>query len=291
MRPGKRTALVTGARTGVGLALTQRLLAEGWDVAVLVRSPITDAPDVLAAEAAGQLRTYRADLSDFQSLRGAVQEIARKEPSIDVLFNNAAVGPGELLFSAQDRELCFEVNTVVPYVLTRALAPNVANSQLKRVVHTSSNALLYVKSFEPKGLAHPTGKFRPLLGAYAHSKLALSLWTQALADELSTQGISSVSACPGPNKTPLTASAGMPWPLGLVARFFFKPPSVGADKIHNAALGSPRVPDGSFLNKGKVTPLPFAHSAQAVLDEVHGIYQREFTADTSGREAGRVHAR
>ncbi|MFP2956676.1 SDR family NAD(P)-dependent oxidoreductase [Myxococcus sp. 1LA] len=153
VRPDKRTALVTGARTGVGRALTQRLLAEGWDVAVLVRSPIADTADLIEAERTGRLRAYQADLADFQSLRGVLADLTRKEPSIDVLFNNAGVGPAELTFSPQGREVSFEVNTVAPYVLTLALAGNVANSQLKRVVNTSSNALLHVKSFDPAGLA------------------------------------------------------------------------------------------------------------------------------------------
>lgn len=291
MRPDKRTALVTGARTGVGRALTQRLLAEGWDVAVLVRSPMADTPDLMEAEQTGRLRTYRADLADFQSLRAVLPDIARKERSVDVLFNNAGVGTAELTFSPQGREVCFEVNTVVPYLITRALAPNVANSQLKRVVNTSSNALLHVKAFDPAELARPTGRFRKLLGAYASSKLALSLWTQALAEELSSQGISIVSACPGPNKTPLTASAGMPWPLGLVARYFFKPPSVGADRTHRAAFSSPGAASGSFLINGKVTPLPFAHTARAVLDLVNDIHRNEFAtvdAEPSVRLASTV---
>ncbi|MFP2956677.1 hypothetical protein ACLEPN_02300 [Myxococcus sp. 1LA] len=107
-----------------------------------------------------------------------------------------------------------------------------------------------------------------------------------MAGELSSQGISILSACPGPTKTPMTASAGMPWPLGLVARYFFNPPSVGADRLYRAAFDSPGVASGSFLIKGKVTLLPHAHAAQAVLERVSAIYRQEFAAAAQGGPSG-----
>lgn len=280
MTQEKKVALVTGARSGVGLELTRRLLKDGWEVAALVRTPITGDDNIARADAGGRLRYYLADLADFADLRRVVSEIEARERAIDVLFNNAGVSPETMLMSPQGRELCFEVNTVVPYILLRALAPRLAAGRLKRIVNTSSNALLRVKSFAPSGLAHPKD-YRKLFGPYAQSKLALSLWTKAVSGDFAEQGISVVSACPGPNKTPMTAGSGMPWALKMLAKVLFKHPRVGAQELYDA-LDPAHVPAGGFLMNGKVMPLPFPDQAAAVLAAVDTIFQTEFEADYLG---------
>jgi NAD(P)-dependent dehydrogenase (short-subunit alcohol dehydrogenase family) len=101
-----------------------------------------------------------------------------------------------------------------------------------------------VKTFESVSLARRE-PYRKLFGAYAEPKLALSLWTEAAAASFSAQGVSIVSACPGANKTPLTAGAGMPWLLKILASVMFKPPGVGAGKLHDVAMDGSRFPTGA----------------------------------------------
>lgn len=262
---GGKVALVTGARTGIGLELTKRLLAEGWQVAALVRAPLAAEGVVARAAEEGRLRTYLADISDFAALRRAAGEIAAREPVIDVLFNNAGVSPERALLSPQGRELCFDVNTVAPFILARALTPPLAASGQGRIVNTSSNSLLSVKRFDPARLAHPAGRYRKLFGPYARSKLALSLWTEAAAADFAAKGVSILSACPGPNKSPMTAASGMPWALKMIGKLAFHHPSTGAARLHAAAFTEPPAPDGSFLIKNKPRDLPFREKAAEVL--------------------------
>lgn len=100
-----RTALITGANHGIGLALTHRLLNEGWEVISLIRSAFAeDDPLIHKALGSRQLRIYKADLSDFGQLRSALQDINRHESHIDILFNNAGGSFPELLLSKQGRE-------------------------------------------------------------------------------------------------------------------------------------------------------------------------------------------
>lgn len=84
------TALITGANHGIGLALTHRLLDEGWEVIALIRSAFAE-DDSLVHKALGsrQLRIYKADLSDFGQLRSALRDIKSHEAQLDILFNNA----------------------------------------------------------------------------------------------------------------------------------------------------------------------------------------------------------
>lgn len=263
-----QVALVTGARSGVGLELTKALLARGTQVLALVKSPLPDEPELSRAASQGHLRTYLADLSDAASLARAIDAITTHEPRIDTIFNNAGVSPETLQFSPQGNELCFEVNTLAPYRLATALAPLLAAGTRRRIVNTGSNAALTVRAYDPATLARPR-TYRKLFGAYAQSKLALSLWTQAASADFAAQGITMVSVDPGGNRTAMTASAGMPWYLKLPARWLFTHPSVGAGLLLDAAGDGP-IDNGAFMIKGKATRLPFSAQAMATLALVRG---------------------
>ena len=268
-------ALVTGARTGVGLELTRRLLGEGWDVVTLTRAALPSEQRLVEATAQGRLRQYMADLADYASLRSAIAEITAQELMIDVLFNNAGVNPASFETSPQGREMCYEVNTVVPYILAQELRPLLIRGTYRMLVNTSSNALLMLKAFEPATLG--SGKnFQKLFGAYSTSKLALSLWTKAMAIDFAAQGVSAVSVDPGPTKTPLTAGDGMPWWLRLIAKVAFKPPTVAVAKLHAVAFSTIKHPPGSFVLDGAVKPLPFIKHEAAVLDRIDCIYRNEY---------------
>ncbi|EAU64051.1 NAD dependent epimerase/dehydratase family [Stigmatella aurantiaca DW4/3-1] len=267
--------MVTGAGSGIGLQLTLQLLAEGAHVVALMRRPFGTEPELVRALKEGRLRYYPADLSNEASLRQGAEAILRHEKRLDVLFNNAGVAPATLQFSAQGRELNFEVNTVAPYVLTQRLRPLLARAGA-RVVNVSSNALLTVKRFHPDELLRPSN-YRKLFGPYAASKLALSLWTEASAEAFVRDGIQMVSVCPGGNRTPMTGSAGMPFWLLPISRFFFAHPREGARRVL-AAARIPELPAGAFVLKGRTKPLPFREHAQTVFDLVDGLFRQSLAA-------------
>lgn len=270
------TALVTGANSGVGLELTKRLLTEHWAVIALVRSDFpANEPMIMHAQANGQLRVYKADVSDFVSLNHALHAIREREDRVDLLFNNAGTATDGIQQSPQGRELHFEVNTVVPYILAMTVHPLLAKGTLKTIINTSSNALLYVKHFDLNVLEHPP-TYRPLTGPYGASKLGLSLWTQALAPMLAADGMEIRSVNPGGNKTKMTGGATAPMWMRLLHALFFSPPSVGAARIYDVALGAWRGKTGIFVHNGKATPVPFAQHGPTVLTKVQAIYEQEF---------------
>ncbi|WP_139996639.1 SDR family NAD(P)-dependent oxidoreductase [Paenibacillus paridis] len=276
IKPSK-VALVTGAASGVGFELTKRLLAEGWQVLALIRSSLSSEDPLIASSLqTKQLRIYKADLADFKSLKAVLSQIKSKETFIDVIFNNAGVSLGERNYSLQGREMHFEVNTVVPYFIYLELKPLLLEGTMKTVINTSSNALLFLKQFDFKTLDKPAS-FKKLVGPYAASKLALSLWTQEAASSALTEGIRLTSACPGGNKTTMTKNAGMPRYMIPIRNLFFSHPSKGASRLYEAALGHAKEMTGVFLNKGKATPLRFAEQSLNVLEKVHFIYQQEFS--------------
>lgn len=273
-----KTTLVTGANSGVGLALTRRLLAEGADVIALIRSdfPAGDAAITQAREQ-GRLRIYRADLADFDALRRALRDIQAHEAKIDILFNNAGVAVPGIEHTPRGHERHFETNAVAPYIIAAELRPLLARGELKTIVNTSSNAQLFLRRFDPHLMEHPTS-YRPIIGPYGASKLALSLWTQALAPELQAEGIAIRSVCPGPNRTKMTSGKGMPFLLRLLRNALFVEPEEGARRTLDAAIGPHRGEVGVFINKGKARDVRFAQHGEAVLRRVQQIYQRDFVA-------------
>ncbi|CQR55013.1 SDR family NAD(P)-dependent oxidoreductase [Paenibacillus riograndensis] len=273
------TALITGANNGIGLELTRKMLAEGWQIIALIRSSFPgDDSLVSGAVKSKQLRIYKADLSDFTALKRALNEIRLQEQQIDLLFNNAGGSFPELLYSKQGRELHFELQTVVPYIIIMELQELLQKGQLKTVVNTSSNAAMTVRHFDPETLEHPT-KFKKLLGPYAASKLALSLWTRELAPQLAAAGIMIRSADPGANNTLRSGKdSGLPFWLKPVMKLFFPHPSHGAGLLYNAALGRHSKLPGVFLIKDQITELKFAEYSSRVLSKVQAIYEQEFAA-------------
>ncbi|WP_438351059.1 hypothetical protein ACP8HI_10675 [Paenibacillus sp. FA6] len=151
----------------------------------------------------------------------------------------------------------------------------VLKGEMRTIVNTSSNALLSVKRFELETLEKPT-EFKKLLGGYASTKLALSLWTQVAAQTTSAEGIEIRSVCPGPNKTPMSGSSGMPIWLIPLRHLFFSHPSKGAAHLYEAAFGENRGEMGVFINKGKITPIKFMQESRTVLEKVDSIYKLEF---------------
>ncbi|WP_138755308.1 SDR family NAD(P)-dependent oxidoreductase [Paenibacillus sinopodophylli] len=272
-------ALITGASSGVGFELTKRMLSEGWQIIALIRSSFpTDDPIIINAERAKQLRTYKADLADFESLKAALHQIKQNESHVDVIFNNAGVSFGEMKYSKQLREMHFEINTAVPYIIYAQLKGLLLKGALKTVINTSSNASLHVRRFNPDTLDKPV-TFKKLVGPYADSKLALSLWTMEAAIAASAEGINLRSVCPGGNKTPMTNNDGMPGYLMPIRHLFFSHPRKGASRLYDAAFGEAKNKTGIFLNKGKDTPILFSEQAKKVLSKVESIYQQEFAND------------
>ncbi len=271
-------ALITGASAGIGLELTRRLVSEGWQVVAVNRSdlPLEDTA-LQAAVKEGRLRIYKtADLADYASLRGTLEQIKSKEQRIDILFNNAGGSFPELLYSKQGREKHYELLTVVPYIVLMELMELIRRGTRKTVINTSSSAFKFTKEFTIETLERPA-RFRKLLGPYATSKLALSLWTQAIAPRLALDGINIRSVDPGGNNTlRKDKKSGLPILVTFMMKLFFSPPTHGAGQLYEGALGEHREKTGVFVVKGRLAEVKFADQARNVLERVHAIYENEY---------------
>ncbi|RJE88320.1 SDR family NAD(P)-dependent oxidoreductase [Paenibacillus sp. 1011MAR3C5] len=271
-------ALITGANAGIGLELTRKLLSEDWQVVALNRSAFpADDVSIQKALVSRRLRMYKVtDLADYASLRRTLEEMKANEQRIDILFNNAGGSFHELGYSKQGREKHYELMTVVPYIILMELKELLNNGRLKTVINTSSSALKFTKAFSIEVLERPK-TFRKLIGPYATSKLALSLWTEAIAPQLVKDGIKIRSVDPGSNNTLRKGKkSGLPLLVKPLMKLFFSPPTHGANMLYDGALGDYSNETGMFLLKGKVAELQFRDQARNVLERIHTIYEHEF---------------
>ncbi len=131
------------------------------------------------------------------------------------------------------------------------------------------------KSFNLEQLERPQ-KFRKVVGPYAASKLALSLWTEAVAPSLANEGILIRSVDPGVNNTVRKGQkSGLPFWMKAFMRFT-SPPTLGAGLLFDSAVGEHRSKTGVFLIQGKIQSLPFRASAPQLLERLEEIYRRQF---------------
>ena len=199
IRPG-RTAVITGAASGIGLAAARHLRAAGMELALL------DLPGDRLAAAASDLsaRAFPLDVADRAAMASAGQAVARDLPPVTFLFANAGMGlPSTALADpgAWDRTLAVNFGGILN--AAQAFAPAMlAHGEPGAVVCTGSK----------QGITLPPGN-----PAYNVSKAAVKAYAELLAHELRSLPGARVTAhlmIPGWVHTGLTAAQGAPKPPG-----------------------------------------------------------------------------
>ena len=180
-----RTALITGAASGIGLATAHRFVKEGAHVFITGRR---QAELDKAAEALGAGATpIRGDVADLDDLDRVFAAVGGHGHGLDVLFANAGGGSFTALadLSPAQFDETFAIN-VRGTVFTVQKALSVLNEGSSVILTGSTSASKGTEAF----------------GVYAASKAALSSFTRTWAAELSRRGIRVNTIIPGPTDTP-----------------------------------------------------------------------------------------
>jgi NAD(P)-dependent dehydrogenase (short-subunit alcohol dehydrogenase family) len=198
-----RTVLVTGANRGLGLEFARQYKETGWTVIATARNP-ESATDLNALG----VRVMQLDVTDPKSVAALAVDL--NGASIDLLINNAGIFPRSGSLAETDFEdvaRTYEVNTIGPMRVTRALLPNLRSGEMKTVVSITS------------GLGSIADNTGGRFYGYRESKAALNMFTRSLAAELRDEGFTCVVISPGwvqtdmggpnANLTPEESIAGM----------------------------------------------------------------------------------
>jgi short-subunit dehydrogenase len=185
-----RTALVTGASSGIGAAFARALAARGQDVVLVARS--AGRLDALAAELSEahgvRADVIVADLADHLAPDAIVAELSARAIEIGTLVNNAGFGTHgafATLPTQREREE-IAVNVYAPAALTRALLPAMIARKSGAIVNVASTA-----AFQPV----------PYMATYGATKAFLLSFGEALAEEVREHGVRVVVLCPGQTET------------------------------------------------------------------------------------------
>jgi NAD(P)-dependent dehydrogenase (short-subunit alcohol dehydrogenase family) len=192
-------ALVTGANKGIGFAICQGLLAEGFEVILAARSLDRgkEAAKKLSSDR-GKIRVVELEVTDDKNIDLAIEQLSKKIGHIDVLINNAGIYPDEgvniLTISRELLNLTMNTNAFSPIRITQAFLPLLSKAPAAKVINVSSGY----------------GKINGLsadVPSYCLSKLALNGATIMLADALRDRGISVYAMCPGWVRTDMGGAA------------------------------------------------------------------------------------
>ncbi|WP_087113052.1 SDR family NAD(P)-dependent oxidoreductase [Parendozoicomonas haliclonae] len=179
-----KNILITGSTDGIGLETAKMLAALGHNILLHGRSTskLEQARSVVESiSSAGRIECVKADLSLMSEVHTLANQVKSTFEHLDVLINNAGVFRTLESRTSEGLEIHFAVNTFAPYLLTRLLLDRLDHSS--RVINLSSAAQ------SPVNMGAFTGAVD--LGdslAYAQSKLALTMWNNALARELGDRG-------------------------------------------------------------------------------------------------------
>ena len=203
-----RTAVVTGANSGLGYATARELARHGAQVVLACRDETrgTEAAQRIRAEAPGaDVRVAPLDLADLKSVRAFAAEL--KGDRLDLLINNAGVMALPYRTTADGFEMQFGVNHLGHFALTGLLLPKLLAAGPGARVVTVSSFMHLLGTVDPADLTMRANYRR--WTAYARSKSANLLFSHELARRLRTADIPLVAAAahPGYASTNLQTAA------------------------------------------------------------------------------------
>jgi NAD(P)-dependent dehydrogenase (short-subunit alcohol dehydrogenase family) len=192
----ERAAIVTGASSGIGLAIARVLLEEGFGVTMSARRPEKlEAAVKGLADDGFEVEAVAANVADEAEIQKVVAAHRDRYGRLDVLVNNAGVGVGALVAEIEtkrvDMQLDINLRSIVIFYRECISMLREAAAEHKSVLVVNTSSI--------------SGKHgEPWLSVYSASKHGVVGWTEAMNKELGAEGIKSTALCPAFVDTPMT---------------------------------------------------------------------------------------
>jgi len=215
---GQKAVLVTGASTGIGRSITERLAAEGHFVYAGARKD----KDLEELNAIKNVQAVRLDVTKPEDIAAALETITQAGRGLYGLVNNAGVAITGLFVDTKEEDFDFvmDVNTYGPYRVTKAFTPLIVASKGRITTISSISGILSGRE----------------LGVYSMSKHAIEAFGDSLALQLEPQGVKVSLVEPGNYNTEIGSSAAkrMGAETRLADRARFKSPDEVAETVMQA---------------------------------------------------------
>jgi len=193
MSSDNKVVVVTGGASGIGLALAQGLLDDGYRVLALdlLEDRVVAARESLRVREPGQLRVEAADVTDEDRVDRLVDECEQGVGPIAGLINSAGIAKEIPCLDTDVKTFrqILDVNVVGSFIVARAVARKMRTRAAGSIIHIASVS----------GIRGNYGRV-----AYGASKGAIITMTKVMAVELAEYGIRVNAVAPGPIDTPLT---------------------------------------------------------------------------------------
>jgi uncharacterized protein len=191
-----KTALITGASTGIGFEFTKLLAADGYQLVLIARDEqkLREIATSLQTKFNVSVKIYAKDLSVTSDTENLVRQIREDVGTIEILVNNAGFGlSGAFVDTDLTRELeMIQLNVVSLVIFTKLLAREMVQRKGGKILNVASTA-----AFQPG----------PLMAIYYASKAFVLSFSEALAEELQESGVTVTALCPGPTATQFSKRA------------------------------------------------------------------------------------
>jgi 3-oxoacyl-[acyl-carrier protein] reductase len=184
-----KNALVTGASSGIGTAISKALHAQGATVAI--SGTRKDALDAIAQELKDRVHVLPCNLSDKDAVEALVPAATEKMTRLDILVNNAGITKDNIFMRLKDEDWdqVIAVNLTASFRLMRAAAKDMMRQRYGRIIGITSIV----------GFTGNAGQ-----GNYAAAKAGMVGMTKSLAAELASRNVTANCIAPGFIATPMT---------------------------------------------------------------------------------------
>lgn len=263
-RARNRSALITGASSGLGKAVARALAARGDRVLLHVRSAErgeTVRRELIKATGNQAIELLVADLASQAEVCRLAGLVSERTERLDLLVNNAGTAFRERGLTVDGVERTLAVNHLAPFLLTNLLLPRLRAAAPARIVNVGTRI---DAAMDFADLNFARRRYR-MMAVYAQSKLGNIHFTRALARRLAGSGVSVNCVFPGVFRSNLGGTDGAQGPaLKLFARLFgwaLTPPEKAAERVLYL-LDAEEVAEVSGAYFGDRRPIPMPAQAR-----------------------------